>query len=145
MISYGFNIYHLLSILIMCQALWQELHSDYFFFFLLKEREKMRERGVPKHKQEWGRWEDGGMGVEKVIGRGRERILSRLYAEHGTWHGAWSHDSKIMTWAKIKSCPLGAPGWFSWLSVCFGSLLSGESAPPSASVPPTCALSLSFQ
>ena len=33
----------------------------------------------------------------------RERILSRLHAQCWTQSGAWSHDHKIMTWAKIKS------------------------------------------
>ena len=32
-----------------------------------------------------------------------ERILSRLYAQHGLQHGAWSHNPEIMTWAEIKS------------------------------------------
>ena len=32
-----------------------------------------------------------------------ERISSRLPTECGAWHGAWSHDPEIMTWAEIKS------------------------------------------
>lgn len=42
-------------------------------------------------------------------GRGRERIPSRLYAEHGAHHGAWSQDSKIMTWAETKRQKLNLP------------------------------------
>ena len=41
----------------------------------------------------------GGEGAE----RERERIPSRFHAQHGAQHGAQSHDSKIMTWTKIKS------------------------------------------
>ena len=37
--------------------------------------------------------------------RGSERILSRLLADHGARHGAWSHDPEIMTWADMKSQP----------------------------------------
>ena len=39
----------------------------------------------------------------RARGTGPERIPSRLCAEHRAWHGAPSHNSKIMTWAKIKS------------------------------------------
>ena len=39
-----------------------------------------------------------------------QRILSRLHAHHGTWHGAWSNNPDIMTWAKLKS------GMLNWLS-----------------------------
>ena len=36
-------------------------------------------------------------------GKGRESILSRLYAEQGAWCGAWSQDPEIITWADAKS------------------------------------------
>ena len=50
--------------------------------------------------------------VRRGRGRGkrREKILGRLCAEHRAWCGAWSHNHKIRTWAKIKSRML------SWLS-----------------------------
>ena len=34
---------------------------------------------------------------------GRERILSRLHAQHRAQHGARSHDAGITVWAEIKS------------------------------------------
>ena len=40
----------------------------------------------------------------------RQRILSRLHAQRGAWHGAWFHDPVIMTWGEIKSQT------FKWLS-----------------------------
>ena len=33
----------------------------------------------------------------------RERLLSKLYTQCRAQCGAWSHDPRIMTWAKIKS------------------------------------------
>ena len=42
--------------------------------------------------------------------RGGRRGTSRLHPEYGAWHGAQSHDPKIMTWAEIKSQTL------TWLS-----------------------------
>ena len=42
--------------------------------------------------------------------RGRERILSRLHAQHRAPHAIVSHDSEIMTWAEIKNWMLN------WLS-----------------------------
>ena len=64
----------------------------------------------------------------------RERILSRLHAQCGAWHGTWSHDPGIMTLPEIKSQMLrqlshpGAPqsfkctcpGWF--FCDCYSSL-----------------------
>ena len=32
-------------------------------------------------------------------GRGRERILSRVHAQHRAQRGAWSHNPEIMTWS----------------------------------------------
>ena len=40
----------------------------------------------------------------------RERIPSRLHAQHRAQHGTQSHNSKLMTWAKIKNQMLN------WLS-----------------------------
>ena len=42
--------------------------------------------------------------------RERERILNRLHTQHRAQHRARSHNSQIMTWAKIKSQTLN------WLS-----------------------------
>ena len=47
------------------------------------------------HTWVWVRW-----------GRNRERILSRLHAQHRAWCRAWSHDPDVMTWAEIKSWTL---------------------------------------
>ena len=47
---------------------------------------------------------------ERGRGKGRERILSRLYAQPGAQHWAGSHAPGIMTWAEIKSQMLN------WLS-----------------------------
>ena len=53
-------------------------------------------------------------------GKGRERILIGLHAQHRTLHWTWSHDPEIMTWAKIKSQALnqlshpGTPKLNSW-------------------------------
>ena len=36
-------------------------------------------------------------------GRGRERILSRLYTQQGARHRALSHDPGVTAWAEIES------------------------------------------
>ena len=64
------------------------------FVFVFRERERARAR------DSMCKW----LGRDRE--RGRERILSRIWA----WHGAWSHNPEIMTWAEIKSQTLN------WLS-----------------------------
>ena len=63
------------------------------YLFILREQARAR-----THK--WGRGRE----------RGRERIPSKICAEHGAWHRARSHNLEIMTLADIKSQMLN------WLS-----------------------------
>ena len=42
----------------------------------------------------------------KGRGKGRERLLSRLHAQHGAWLGAQSHNPEVMTWAETNSWAL---------------------------------------
>ena len=42
--------------------------------------------------------------------KGEREFLSRFHTQNGAWHGAWSHDHNIITWAKIRSQKLN------WLS-----------------------------
>ena len=38
-----------------------------------------------------------------VVEGQREKVLSRLHAEHGVWRGAPSHDAEIAIWAETRS------------------------------------------
>ena len=73
--------------------------------------------------REWGRVH---VSRGRDRGRGRERISSQLHAEHGVWHGAWSHDPEIMNWADTKNWMLHYLGTLS----CLNEVQLGVPVPP---------------
>ena len=66
--------------------LWYKISFFLFFIFFILERERERESTLEGER---------GKGWE------RERIFSRIHAQYGAWHGAWSHDTG--SWPELKS------------------------------------------
>ena len=86
------------------------------FKLYLKERESVRVQAGER-----GRWR------ERERGEGRERLLSRLHAHHGTQCGAWSLDPGVVTWAEIKSWTFNRPSHPDALGMCVWTRPPGNS------------------
>lgn len=62
----------------------------------------------------WERGKEGQSRGSRVdVNWGRGRISGRLHAERGAWHGVWSHNPEMVTWAEIKigHNPRSQPGF----------------------------------